>query len=247
MNEILAFSLLGLGVGALGTLIGAGGGFVLMPILMFLKPGETPEHLTSVSLSVALANAVSGSLIYARMGRIDFRTARIFIVACLPGVVLGTALIRIMPRSVFDPIFAAILAAMGIHLLISKGLEERRIRALGRFGEFAVGAGASTIASVFGVGGGVLLVPALVRWFGFPVLRATATSQLIIVGMTSFASLIHGVGGGFPADFKVYLPLFPTVILGSQLGANLSQKIKGHRILQILGIALLICAFRILF
>ena len=64
---------LGLGVGFFGTLIGAGGGFILVPVLLLLYPSLRPEVVTSISLGVVLFNASSGSIAYASMKRIDYR------------------------------------------------------------------------------------------------------------------------------------------------------------------------------
>ena len=64
-EQYLALIALGFGVGAYGTLIGAGGGFVLMPILLILYPGESPAILTAISLAVVFFNALSGSESYA--------------------------------------------------------------------------------------------------------------------------------------------------------------------------------------
>jgi uncharacterized membrane protein YfcA len=56
---------LGLLIGMLGTLIGAGGGFVLLPVLLLLYPDADPDTVTSISLAVVFFNALSGSWAYA--------------------------------------------------------------------------------------------------------------------------------------------------------------------------------------
>ena len=76
---------LGLAIGAFGTLIGAGGGFILVPILLILYPNENTELITSISLAVVFFNALSGSLAYARMKRVDFKSGIVFAVATIPG------------------------------------------------------------------------------------------------------------------------------------------------------------------
>ncbi len=77
MGDALWAIPLGFLVGAYGTLIGAGGGFVLMPVLLVLYPGQSPELLTSISLAVVFFNAASGSWAYARVeaDRLSLRTA----------------------------------------------------------------------------------------------------------------------------------------------------------------------------
>jgi uncharacterized membrane protein YfcA len=76
---------LGFLLGAFGTLIGAGGGFVLVPVLLFLYPDEDPATITSISLAVVFFNALSGSLAYARQKRIDYRTGLAFAAAASRG------------------------------------------------------------------------------------------------------------------------------------------------------------------
>ncbi len=56
----LGFIALGFGVGAYGTLIGAGGGFVLMPLLLLMYPEENPDRLTAISLAVVLPTPCPG-------------------------------------------------------------------------------------------------------------------------------------------------------------------------------------------
>ena len=74
MPDILTWPglvLLGIAVGTYGTMIGAGGGFVLVPLLLILYPGKPPEAITSISLAVVFLNAASGTVAYVRQRRID--------------------------------------------------------------------------------------------------------------------------------------------------------------------------------
>src|SRR5262249_1850524 len=105
----IGLGLLGLAVGVLGTLIGAGGGFLLLPVLLFLYPGESPAVVTAISLFVVCANATSGSIAYARMRRIDWRAGMVFAAAGLPGAILGAWTTRFLPRRAFPPPFPVLL------------------------------------------------------------------------------------------------------------------------------------------
>jgi uncharacterized protein len=78
-------ALIGLGVGAFGTLIGAGGGFILTPILLLLYPHDSAQTLTAISLAAVFFNAASGTTAYARQRRIDYRNGVVFALATLPG------------------------------------------------------------------------------------------------------------------------------------------------------------------
>ena len=70
-SSALLLVLLGFAVGAFGTLVGAGGGFILAPVLLILYPHDSAQTLSSISIAVVFFNALSGSVAYARQRRID--------------------------------------------------------------------------------------------------------------------------------------------------------------------------------
>jgi uncharacterized membrane protein YfcA len=86
--------LLGIGVGGVGTLVGAGGGFLLTPVLLLVYPHDSPRTITAISLAAVWANSTSGTLAYARQRRIDLRNGVVFGIATLPGAVGGALLVR---------------------------------------------------------------------------------------------------------------------------------------------------------
>uniref|UniRef100_I2PXB9 Probable membrane transporter protein n=1 Tax=Desulfovibrio sp. U5L TaxID=596152 RepID=I2PXB9_9BACT len=270
MDHILfasGFILLGLGVGAYGTLIGAGGGFVLMPVLLLLYPRESPALLTSISLAVVFFNAASGSEAYARMGRIDYRSGLLFAAAAVPGTVVGALSTNVVPRQTFDAIFGLMLMAGAVYLLANKrkarpqtdqparGLTRRRLLDhSGAVYEYAFRMPYGVVLSLFvgflssflGIGGGIIHVPALVYLLGFPVHVATATSHFILAIMALSGTLVHVSTGVFIHGIHrtVYLSL--GVMLGAQIGAHLSNRFHGRWILLSLALALLFVGARIL-
>ena len=109
--------LIGVGVGAFGTVIGAGGGFILTPILLLLYPHDSAQTLTAISLAAVFFNAASGSVAYARQRRIDFRSGMVFAAATLPGAVGGALVVGAVSRHVFDGIMGAVLGLLAVWLL----------------------------------------------------------------------------------------------------------------------------------
>ena len=119
LQEFFLLAPLGLLVGAYGTLVGAGGGSVLVPALLILLPGESPATITAISLAVVFFNAYSGTIAYMRMGRVDYRAGVLFTLAGLPGAILGTLLVHQIPRQWFDPIFGVLLLGLGSLLVFN--------------------------------------------------------------------------------------------------------------------------------
>lgn len=264
--HVLGFILLGFGVGAYGTLIGAGGGFVLMPILLMLYPEQPPALLTSMSLAVVFFNAASGAEAYARMGRIDYRSGLAFAGAAVPGAVLGALTTHAVPRRLFDAIFGAMLMLAALYLFLrrdgrktgqipdSPDLARRRIvDHTGAVHEYAFRMRTGVVISLFvgfassflGIGGGIIHVPALVYLLSFPIHVATATSHFILAIMALAGTLAHVFTGVFAQGVHRTLYLSLGAVVGAQVGAHLSNRIKGRWIISSLALALLLAGARI--
>src|SRR5258708_35296862 len=115
-HGIGAFALLaplGFAIGLYGTLVGAGGGSLLVPALLLLFPKESPATITAISLAVVFFNAYSGTIAYIRMGRVDYRAGTLFTFATLPGAAGGAMLVCELPRTVFEPILGSLFLAIG--------------------------------------------------------------------------------------------------------------------------------------
>jgi uncharacterized membrane protein YfcA len=261
---LLAF--IGLFIGAFGTLIGAAGGFLLVPILLFLYPNDSPAAITSTTLTVAFFNALSGSIAYGRQRRIDWRSGLHFAITAVPGAILGAYVTSLLGRGVFQYIFGAILLIVSGYLLLRP---ERRMKArflvkwpaarlitdgrqntydysfnlpLGMTIAFFVG----VVSGMLGIGGGIVHVPAMTQVLGFPTHVATATSHFT-VAITTFAAVItHLVSGTFGGDVGRVLVLSAGAVVGAQFGARLSQRVTGRLIVRLLAIGLAIVALRLL-
>ena len=97
MDNIFVLILDGFIIGSLGTLIGAGGGFILVPLLILTHHSLKPDIITAISIAIVAANAVSGTIAYACSKRIDYKAGVVF--ALLPfRVLLGVYTVQYVPR-----------------------------------------------------------------------------------------------------------------------------------------------------
>ncbi len=258
--------LLGIGVGAFGTFVGSGGGFILTPILLLLYPHDRPETLTAISLTAVFFNAASGSAAYARQRRIDYRSGVTFALAALPGSIAGALVVGAVSRSLFDLLMAVVLATLAAWVLFggratahhpSGRLSHRELTdRSGTTYRYDVpvrrGMAYSTVvgfaSSFLGIGGGIIHVPLLVRALDFPAHLATATSHFVLAIIAGAGSLTHIASGSFADGHGIRRATMLSigVVAGAQLGARLSLRASGRLVEVLLGVALVAIAIRLL-
>ena len=250
LHDALWLLPLGFVVGAFGTLIGAGGGFILVPVLLLLYPDEAPGTITSISLIAVFFNALSGSLVYARAKTIDYKTGVTFAIAAIPGSIFGAIATANIKRQRFDLLFGVLLSILSVLLLIrpgrkSGGGESQRSRTeIPRLSslKLALGAALSTglgfLSSFLGIGAGFIYVPAFIYILDFPVHTATATSLFTLAIMSFTGAATHLFAGLLHHGMNLALLLTPGVVFGAQLGARLSRRIHADWILHALALTL---------
>lgn len=239
--EFARLAPLGFLVGAYGTLVGAGGGSILVPLLLMMMPGESPATITAISLAVVFFNAYSGTVVYMRMGRVDYRAAVLFTAAGLPGAVIGVLLVHEVPRQLFDPFFGILLLGIGALLVFNPlgNVGEHGDAATDRSLLGAVGSAyVAVISSLAGIGGGVIHVPFLIRVLRQPPHIATATSHFVLTFMALTATICHIFLGEFERGLPQTMFLAIGVMMGAPIGAALSTRLKGSVIVRLLALAL---------
>jgi uncharacterized protein len=271
LPEILAWVglvILGVIVGAYGTLIGAGGGFVLTPALLLIYPDLAPQVITSISLGVVFFNALSGTAAYARQKRIDYLAAGIFAAATMPGAIVGALTTQLLPRSAFEGAFAVLLLLVATWLLVPRPgriltappprryLRRMLTDARGDTYSYSfdpyLGAGLGLvigfISSFFGVGGGIIYVPAMVLLMRFPSYIATATSTFTLMFTVGIGAFVHLLEGDYAGVVAEELSLALGVVVGAQLGALISARLAGRQVLvmRLLSAALGVVGLRLL-
>jgi uncharacterized membrane protein YfcA len=255
LEQFLKLAPLGFLVGAYGTLVGAGGGSVLVPLLLFLMPDRDPAAITAISLAVVFFNAYSGTVAYMRMGRVDYRAGLIFTLASFPGAIIGTLLVHELAAGLFNILFGVLLVGIG-SLLVINPLGDRSTNGAANSNEppphadliGSVGSAyIAVLSSLLGIGGGIIHVPFLIRGLRMKPHTATATSHFVLTFMALTATVTHVLMGELDDSLPETMFLAVGVMMGAPLGAALSSRLQGSVIMRTLALALCFVGARLLY
>ena len=240
MIDQLWLILLGFAAGILGSMIGLGGGIIVVPVLTFL--GFPPTVAASNSLFAALSNAIASTISYSKQKRIEFSLGLKLGLLTIPGTVLGAVISSDVSSEIFKILFAIILVLSAAYIFLRKKLETKEKTLSKQMIVFAIGASffAGIVSSFFGIGGGIIFVPLMVVGMGMAMKRAAPTSQLILLFASLSGVIVHSILGH--PDFLQAGLLAIGSFFGGLVGARLSLDIK-ERYLQILvSVVILIAA-----
>ena len=255
----------GLVIGGYGTIIGAGGGFILVPLLLLFYPHESPDTIASISLAVVFFNALSGTIAYARLRRVDYGSGLLLSAATIPGAILGALTTSLIPRRPFDLMVGVLLVGVSAFLMIRPVAAAGEYRGRFRFPRRMVDRDGTAhawsynpilgvalsivigfVSSLLGIGGGFIHVPVMVNFLNFPVHVAAATSHFTLTVMTFVGSTVHLVAGTLAGTAYRVVPLAMGVVVGAQVGARLAQRMHGVWIIRALILALVFVGIRLI-
>ena len=224
MTVMLAI-LFGVLIGALLGLVGGGGSILTVPILVYLL-GQGVHEATATSLVIVGATALFGAIPHANAGRVAVKTALLFGGAGIAGAFVGAWLNRLVSGPVILLLFGLLMLVVAARMMLVRktaGAGEAPPPLHG-FRRPVLGAGliVGTMTGFFGVGGGFLIVPALVLVLGFPMRLAVGTS-LAIIAINSAAGVVAHLGSG-----GIDLRLAALFIVGGLAGSALGSRAAGR-------------------
>lgn len=221
---------IGLIVGLMSGLFGVGGGIILVPLLVLLFKVEQKRAQATSLVVVALA-ALSGSTTYALAESVDWVSVPLLVAGGLFGTWLGTSLVRktadkwlklsfgvllviVAGRFLFQAIEAAQSAQSGFDLTVAIGLF---------FAGFAMG----FLSAFLGVGGGVVVIPILVSFFGFPQQLAAGTSLVVMLPITLLGAWRLTKGGftDWGQGIRIGIAALVSAIAGAGIALSLDQPV----------------------
>jgi uncharacterized membrane protein YfcA len=216
------------GVGGVLGVLGAGGAALAVPVLVHVA-GLTPAAAVVTSLALVAAASAIAALLHARRGQVDLRTAALFAGLGAPAAILGAQLTPAVPPDVLLGLFGGLLLLIGAAMLSGVAARVRpaapgpRRHALTALGAVAVGG----LTGFLGVGGGFLLVPALVWARGLDMRRAAGTSLAVITVNASIGLAAHLGDAIAVADSAGFIAV---AAAGAVLGHAVADRIRREHI-----------------
>lgn len=267
IGEIVLLVLLGLLAAIFGSIVGLGGGIIIVPSLILfgsVLTGEPITHSTAVgtSLAVLIATALASTLSYMKTKRVDFRIGWMLFITSGPAAMIGSALTGQLQGGIFQLVFGVFMLLMAVLLMMrermkpsSKQWPVRRewTDASGAVHEYgfavlpglAVGFGVGLVSGLFGIGGGSLFVPVMVLLFRFPPHVATATSMFVIFLSSILGSGVKASLG--EVDWLLVLALVPGAWIGGKIGAKIASRMSGKGLLWLLRVTLILLAGQLIY
>ncbi|TPW15496.1 MAG: hypothetical protein FD127_750 [Acidimicrobiaceae bacterium] len=181
-NRLARTLAVGLVAGFLSGLFGVGGGILIVPALVMVL-GFDQRLAHGTSLAAVLPIAVSSMTSYALADKIDWSVGLFLAIGAVAGAVVGTHILHRLPHDVLAIGFALILVATALRLVFDHSHADGRgvLGVVGAISLVLIGLGTGVLAGLLGVGGGIVMVPAMVVGFGIPAVIAKGTSLVVIV------------------------------------------------------------------
>jgi len=227
-------------------MVGLGGGFIAVPVLLLFFH-LSPARASGISLGLVVANSAAGSLSYFLQKRIHIRIGWLVAAGGFPASILGAIVSAHISAQLFDWVLAGLLTTVAVDITFNRskrlaGRSEDPTLILGMpwYASLALGFAVGFVSSLFGIGGGVLLVPSLLYFSDLPAHMISATSHFGILLTSPVGLATHWAQNDI--DWTYVAPLALGGIIGGPIGARLSMRLKQTRLIVLVAIAMTIAA-----
>ncbi|MDX3970202.1 MAG: sulfite exporter TauE/SafE family protein [Bradyrhizobium sp.] len=211
-------------------LVGGGGSILAVPLLVYVVGLNDPHVAIGTSAIAVAVNAAANLATHARSGNVKWRCATIFASAGVVGAYLGSTLGKIMDGQRLLALFAVLMMVVGGLMLRNRAdlgdpgvrLSKENLPKL-----IVSGLGVGVLSGFFGIGGGFLIVPALVLATGMPMLYAIGSSLVAVTafGLTTAAN--YAISGLI--DWQIAFLFVTGGIFGGLIGARLAKSLGSRR------------------
>ncbi|OKO71234.1 sulfite exporter TauE/SafE family protein [Bradyrhizobium sp. AS23.2] len=219
-------SLVGFSLG----LVGGGGSILAVPLLVYLVGVSDPHVAIGTSAIAVAANAAANLVNHARAGNVKWRCASVFALAGVAGAFLGSTLGKIVEGQKLLALFAIVMMVVGALMMKGRsdaGQPSVRLNRENLPKLLALGFGTGALSGFFGIGGGFLIVPALIAATGMPILYAVGSSLVAVTafGLTTAANYaLSGLVDWYLAALFIF-----GGVLGGLLGARSAGSLAARK------------------
>jgi hypothetical protein len=254
MEMVVSFIILlliGLISAVIGSIVGLGGGIIIVPSMALLSRYFLDETITTTvavgtSLTVLIFTALTSTITYTRQKRVDFLFALLLFITSGPAAMLGAIMTETLEGDGFYLAFGIFMMAMSGLLVLRDRMKplniawkrtrtyvdpagQESVYGYSIVPALLIGAAVGFVSGLFGIGGGSLFVPMMVLLFRFPPHVATATSMFVILLSSLLGSATHWVNGNVHV-FSL-IALVPGALLGGWLGALIAGRMSGRALM----------------
>jgi uncharacterized membrane protein YfcA len=243
-HPLLLTASLGAAAGALGGMMGVGGGILLVPLLVHVI--REPQHeAQAVSLAFVIATAAVAVVPYLARERLDLGLAALLAAGALPGVVAGARTAARMSALWLRRAFGMAILVTAIRILVAPPVPAGAAIPWPWPAELGLGLGVGFLAGLLGIGGGTILVPVLTLVQRMPQHAAQGVSLLLIVPVGLVGVATYARGRKLPT--KLLPGLLAGGALGGLVGAVLAQSIGGRSLARMFAVFLFVVSSQMIF
>ncbi|WP_068985334.1 MULTISPECIES: sulfite exporter TauE/SafE family protein [Lysinibacillus] len=265
--EFILLAIIALFSGLIGSLVGLGGGIILVPATLYIglnlgmMPDITPQKVVGLSVVMMIFTGLASTLSFMKSKTVDYKSGSIFFIGSIPGTMLGAWVNKGLDLPSFNLYFGILLIILATILLVRDRLKPVKwFVKNGVQQEFTDNEGNTFVygypiwfaiiltfgigfaSGLFGIGGGSMMVPAMIILFLFPPHVAVATSMFMVFLSSLVNSASHIYLGHVPWLYTI--PVIPGAYIGAKLGAALNKRIKSDTLVVALRVILLLLGIR---
>jgi uncharacterized membrane protein YfcA len=235
--------------GAIGVslgMLGGGGSILAVPMLVYVA-GVAAQDAVAMSLAIVGVTSAIASVLHGQQGQLNYKVAALFGGAGMVGAFMGAKFTHLVSNAVLLLLFAALMLIVGTLMLVRHQRESASASAhytsrLPRV--LLAGVGVGVVTGFLGVGGGFLIVPALVFFTALPMHVAVGTSLLVIAINAAAGFVGHLEQGSIPLALTVAFTV--AAIAGTFVGARVAAYIPAQRMRRLFaGFVMLVALFMI--
>lgn len=167
--------------GLLAGMFGVGGGILIVPGLV-MGAGMTQRLAHGTSLAAVVPISIASLITYTVNDNVDWNVGIWLAIGAIAGAVIGTKLLDVLPHRTLGLLFAFILLASAVRLFIATDADGRSAMTVAMaLSLVLIGLVTGILAGLLGVGGGIVMVPAMILLFNVPPAVAKGTSAFVII------------------------------------------------------------------